>query len=110
MLRLCLESFDFSYTPSPLALLFTLNFPPGPCRYAHEEGALAAAAEFAAFLVFGHRQLRRPPPLPAGRFFVSTERRPARSRSGSQAGFPLDSIVASTSDPPARPIRYRMQK
>ncbi|KAM4061023.1 hypothetical protein HRG_012944 [Hirsutella rhossiliensis] len=23
---------------------------------------------------------------------------------------PLDSIVASTSDPPARPIRYRMQK
>ncbi|KAM4061464.1 hypothetical protein HRG_013153 [Hirsutella rhossiliensis] len=25
-------------------------------------------------------------------------------------GCPLDSIIASTSDPPARPIRYRMQK
>ncbi|KAM4061899.1 hypothetical protein HRG_013426 [Hirsutella rhossiliensis] len=68
-------------------------------------------AEFAAFLVFGHRQLRRPLLLsPAGRFFVSTERRPARSAPAAKPGSPLDSIVASTSDPPARPIRYRMQK
>ncbi|KAM4064149.1 hypothetical protein HRG_007162 [Hirsutella rhossiliensis] len=51
-----------------------------------------------------------PPPLPAGRFFVSTERRPARSAPAAKPGSPLDSIVASTSDPPARPIRYRMQK
>ncbi|KAM4062560.1 hypothetical protein HRG_013716 [Hirsutella rhossiliensis] len=85
--------------------------PTRPLPIRHEEGALPAVAAFAAFLVFEHRRLRRPssspPPAASPSRPGGVPPVPAPTAS---LDSPLNSIVASTSDPPARPLRYRMQK